>query len=90
MLDTPRPLIEGRTFVEAPRWHENRLWFSDLYTYEVLSVREDGSDLRVEATIPGEPAGIDWLPGPYRANAPRARCRRPPRGDGRRRSGVER
>jgi sugar lactone lactonase YvrE len=62
MVETPRPLIDGRTFVEAPRWHENRLWFSDIYTHEVLSAEDDGSDLRVEVALPGEPAGIDWLP----------------------------
>jgi len=55
-------VVDGFTFTEAPRWHEGRLWFSDLYTYQVLSVAEDGSDLKLEAEIPGQPAGMDWLP----------------------------
>ena len=59
---TCRTLIDGRTFVEAPRWHEGRFWFSELYTHKVMSANEDGSDLRVEAVVPGQPSGMDWLP----------------------------
>jgi sugar lactone lactonase YvrE len=55
-------VAEGFGFLEAPRWREGRLWFSDFYTYRVLSVREDGSDLRVEAEVPGQPSGLGWLP----------------------------
>ncbi|MDT0570250.1 SMP-30/gluconolactonase/LRE family protein [Streptomyces sp. DSM 3412] len=55
-------LIPDRTFVEAPRWHENRVWFSELHTCSVMSAREDGSDLRVEAIVPGQPSGLAWLP----------------------------
>ncbi|MER5435826.1 SMP-30/gluconolactonase/LRE family protein [Streptomyces sp. NPDC002588] len=55
-------LIPGRTFIEAPRWHEDRFWFSELYTHSVMSAREDGSDLRVEATVPAQPSGLAWLP----------------------------
>ena len=55
-------LISGRTFVEAPRWHGDRIWFSELYTFSVMSAVEDGSDLRVEATVPAQPSGIAWLP----------------------------
>ncbi|TDO51654.1 sugar lactone lactonase YvrE [Kribbella sp. VKM Ac-2527] len=62
MGERPTTLIDGRTFVEAPRWHENRIWFSELYTHKVMSAREDGTDLRVEATVPQQPSGIAWLP----------------------------
>ncbi|MEU5046885.1 SMP-30/gluconolactonase/LRE family protein [Streptomyces griseorubiginosus] len=55
-------LIPGRTFVEAPRWHDDRIWFSELYTFSVMSAREDGSDLRVEASVPAQPSGLAWLP----------------------------
>ena len=40
----PWPVTFG--FLEAPRWREDRIWFSDFYTHRVLSAREDGSDLR--------------------------------------------
>lgn len=55
-------VVRDRAFLEAPRWHDGRLWLSDFYAFEVLSVCEDGSDLRVEARVPGQPAGLGWLP----------------------------
>lgn len=61
----PEPVttvLSGFSFLEAPRWHDDRLWFSDFYTYRVCSVREDGSDLREEASVPGQPSGLGWLP----------------------------
>lgn len=57
-----KTLHEGFTFTEALRWHEGRLWLSDLYSYAVYSAREDGSDLCVEAQVPGVPSGLGWLP----------------------------
>jgi len=55
-------VASGFKFLEAPRWHEGRLWFSDFYGYRVFSAREDGSDLRTEADVPTQPAGLGWLP----------------------------
>ncbi|MEU4425786.1 SMP-30/gluconolactonase/LRE family protein [Actinoplanes sp. NPDC024001] len=55
-------VVDGFTFTEAPRWHDGRLWFSDFYTGRVMSVREDGSDSRVEALVPRQPSGLGWLP----------------------------
>jgi sugar lactone lactonase YvrE len=57
-----KTVAEGFGFLEAPRWRDGRLWFSDFYTYRVLSMREDGSDLREEASVPQQPAGLGWLP----------------------------
>jgi sugar lactone lactonase YvrE len=59
---TARTVAEGFHFLEAPRWREDRLWFSDFYGLEVTSMRADGSDRRVEATVPGQPSGMGWLP----------------------------
>jgi len=47
---------------EAPRWHDGRLWFSDFYAGQVMSAREDGSDLRLEAAVAQQPSGLGWLP----------------------------
>jgi sugar lactone lactonase YvrE len=58
----PRVVMEGYSFLEAPRWHEGRLWLSDFYTRRVVSVRSDGSDVRVEAEVEGQPSGLGWLP----------------------------
>ena len=44
-------VASGFKFLEAPRWHEDRIWFSDFYTHQVFSAREDGSDLRTEADV---------------------------------------
>ena len=40
----------------------DRIWVSDFSTREGLSAREDGSDLRQEAEVPGQPSGLGWLP----------------------------
>ena len=54
-------LIEGLRFPEGPRWHEGRLWFSDMHSRVVLAVDLDG---RVETVVEvaGEPSGLGWLP----------------------------
>lgn len=56
------PIVTGMSFVECPRWHEQRIWFSDFYTFRVYSAAEDGSDLRTEAEVPHQPSGLGWLP----------------------------
>jgi sugar lactone lactonase YvrE len=61
-MSQPRILLGELAFGESPRWHENRLWFSNWGTQEVVSVDLDGHsrvELRVETTLP---YSIDWLP----------------------------
>jgi sugar lactone lactonase YvrE len=55
-------VADQMSFTECPRWHEGRLWFSDFYTCGVYSAAGDGSDLRTEAEVPGQPSGLGWLP----------------------------
>jgi sugar lactone lactonase YvrE len=55
-------VAEGFAFLEGPRWHGDRLWFVDFYTYRVYSADGGGSDIRVEAEVPGQPSGLGWLP----------------------------
>lgn len=62
MDTTPRTVASGLHFPEGPRWHEDRIWFSDLYSHQVYSAREDGADLRTEATVEAQPSGLGWLP----------------------------
>lgn len=54
-------LLAGLTFPEAPRWWDDRLWFSDFHTHTVRSVGEDGVG-RVELTLAGPPSGLGRLP----------------------------
>ena len=55
-------VLSDRSYLECPRWHEGRIWVSDFYMHQVFSAREDGSDVRVEADVPGQPSGLGWLP----------------------------
>ena len=43
-----RTLLTGRGLVESPRWHRDRLYFSDWSAGEVLA-----ADLAVDVEIPG-------------------------------------
>jgi sugar lactone lactonase YvrE len=55
-------VLTDLSYLECPRWHEGRIWVSDFYTHQVLSAAEDGSDVRLEAEVPGQPSGLGWLP----------------------------
>jgi len=37
----PETLIDGLRFPEGPRWHDGRLWFSDMHSQQVLAVDLD-------------------------------------------------
>ena len=39
MTAEPMTVAEGFCFLEAPRWRDGRLWFSDFYGYQVSSMR---------------------------------------------------
>ena len=54
-------LLEGLTFGECPRWHEGKLWFSDIHAQRVMTIDLDGNaEVVVEAS--GQPSGLGWLP----------------------------
>jgi len=57
----PRTLLGGITFGESPRWHDDRLWFSDWGTQEVVAVDLEG-EREVIVGVPSSPFSIDWLP----------------------------
>ena len=54
-------LLEGLVFPEGPRWHEGKLWFSDMHAHRVMTVDLDG---RAESIVevPAQPSGLGWLP----------------------------
>lgn len=60
-MNEVRTLLTGRGLVESPRWHGDRLYFSDWSAGEVLSVDLDGR-AEVVAQVKSLPLCTDWLP----------------------------
>src|ERR671926_1588065 len=56
-----RVVVAGRGLVEAPRWHDRRLYFSDWTAGEVLAVDADGHT-EVVARVASLPLCSAWLP----------------------------
>ena len=54
-------LLDGLMFGESPRWHEGRLWFSDMLAYQVMTVDLAGRTETI-VRVPGLPSGLGWLP----------------------------
>jgi sugar lactone lactonase YvrE len=60
-MDEVRALVTGRGLVEAPRWHDGRLYFSDWTAGEVLAV-DSGGHTEVVARVESLPLCSAWLP----------------------------
>ncbi|GAA1838515.1 SMP-30/gluconolactonase/LRE family protein [Pseudonocardia ailaonensis] len=60
---TPELLLDGLRFAECPRWHDGRLWFSDIFAHRVVAVSPAG-DAEVVLQLGDEdlPAGLGFLP----------------------------
>ena len=54
-------LVEGLAFPEGPRWHEDRLWFTDQHGRAVYTTDTQGN-LETIATTEDLPGGLCWLP----------------------------
>jgi sugar lactone lactonase YvrE len=61
-LSELKTLLTGLAMGESPRWHEDRLWFSDRGAQEIIAVDLDGNNEVVVRTSFGLPFCIDWLP----------------------------
>jgi sugar lactone lactonase YvrE len=53
-------LVSGILLGESPRWHGDRLWFSDWAAHEVVAVDLAGKR-EVIVRVPSFPFSIDWL-----------------------------
>jgi sugar lactone lactonase YvrE len=53
--------MDGLRFGEGPRWHEGRLWFSDMHDGWVCALTPDGTLERI-VHVEHEPSGLGWLP----------------------------
>ncbi len=60
-MPEPQTLMAGLTFPEQPRWHEDRLWFSDWGTRQVIAVDAAGNS-EIVLRVPSFPLCVDWLP----------------------------
>jgi sugar lactone lactonase YvrE len=56
-------LMTGLALGESPRWHDDRLWFSNWVAQEIVAVDLKGkSEVVVRVPFPSFPFSIDWLP----------------------------
>jgi len=60
-MSHPEILVDGLRFPEGPRWHDGRLWFSDMHSHQVLAVDLDGKTETI-VVVPQDPSGLGWLP----------------------------
>ena len=58
-------LVDGRVFLEGPRWRDGALWVSDMHAHEVL-LQQTGS------TASGPMAALHWATEVMRPGAARA------------------
>ena len=58
---SPRMLLDGLVFPEGPRWHDGKLWVSDMHAHRVLTVDLQGKSETV-AQFDDKPSGIGFLP----------------------------
>jgi sugar lactone lactonase YvrE len=54
-------LVEGGSYFECPRWHEDRWWVSDFYRHAVYTYGPQG-DEQLVVEVEGQPSGLGWLP----------------------------
>ncbi len=54
-------LAEGLLFPEGPRWHDEKIWISDMHAGWVLTVDLNGKMEKI-IEVPESPSGLGWLP----------------------------
>ena len=58
-----QPLLDGLSFGESLRWHQDRLWLADWGAQEVVAVdREGRPEVMARVGFPAFPMCMDWLP----------------------------
>jgi sugar lactone lactonase YvrE len=61
MLHDTKTLLDGLLFPEGPRWHDGKLWFSDIQGLHVMTVDLDGKAEKI-VEVQCCPSGLGWLP----------------------------
>jgi len=54
-------LLEGLLFPENPRWHDGKLWFSDMDLKKVFTIDLDGNQETI-IEMQNSPGGLGWTP----------------------------
>jgi sugar lactone lactonase YvrE len=57
-----RTVLDDLVFTEGPRWHDGRLWCSDMHDHRVISTALDGGADTIVRVDDDEPSGLGWLP----------------------------
>ena len=58
---TVRTVLDDLVFGEGPRWHDGRLWFSDMHDHRVVATTADGAATTIVEITDDEPSGLGWL-----------------------------
>ncbi len=56
------PVLDGLAFAEGPRWHEGRLWFSDMHSRVIQALDPTTGDVETIVEVDGQPSGLGWRP----------------------------
>jgi sugar lactone lactonase YvrE len=54
-------MLDSLAFPECPRWHEGRLWFSDMHDRKVWAMTQHAQSQLI-CEVAGQPSGLGWLP----------------------------
>jgi sugar lactone lactonase YvrE len=55
-------VVDGLAFPEGPRWHDGRLWFSDMHAHVVQAFDPTTRAVETIVEVPRCPSGLGWLP----------------------------
>jgi len=61
MVLKTKTLLNGLAFPESPRWHNGKLWFSDMHAPKVITLDLKGKT-GIIVEVPNRPSGLGWLP----------------------------
>lgn len=54
-------LADGFIFLEGPRWHNDRIWVSDMFGGSIYTVTTAGAAEKI-VDVPAQPSGLGFLP----------------------------
>jgi sugar lactone lactonase YvrE len=55
-------VLDGLVFPEGPRWHDDRLWFSDMHDHRVVRFDPATGSAETVVEVEQQPSGLGWLP----------------------------